>query len=129
MRAEGWLDARQAGRQVPLKLRNGNNHMRGFYIALQAALFSFAALAPFHVNAQNIVQLGYGRLVNNDFLGDLKDRGQTGSYVTSRIYGKSWGAHFQRALAKFWNFARRLILKHLTIWLTRLQGIDLTQDH
>lgn len=91
MRAEDWFDARQAGRQVTLKLRNGNIHMRGFYIAVKAAIISIAVFAPFHVNAQNIVQLGYGRLVNNDFLGDFKDRGQTGSYVSSRIYGKAWG--------------------------------------
>lgn len=35
-------------------------------------------------------QIGYGRLVNNDFYGDTRDRGQTGSYVSSRMMAKSW---------------------------------------
>lgn len=34
--------------------------------------------------------IGYGRLVNNDFIGDMKDRGQTGSIATSRIFGDDW---------------------------------------
>jgi hypothetical protein len=35
-------------------------------------------------------QIGYGRLVNNDFYCDTQDRGQTGSYVSSRMMAKSW---------------------------------------
>jgi len=34
-------------------------------------------------------RVGYGRLINNDFLGDFKDRDQTGSYVSSRLYARS----------------------------------------
>jgi len=58
--------------------------------AVKAAILGLALLAPASLGAGELTQLGYGRLVNNDFLGDLKDRGQTGSYVSSRIYGASW---------------------------------------
>ena len=51
---------------------------------------SFALLLPIQASAGDIVKLGYGRLINNDYIGDFRDRGQTGSYVSSRIYGKSW---------------------------------------
>lgn len=65
--------------------------MRGLRNVIKTAILSFAVLAPLDAVASEITQLGYGRLVNNDFLGDLRDRGQTGSYVASRIYGKTWG--------------------------------------
>lgn len=57
---------------------------------LRSFSVSCAVLLPTIVAAQDVVQLGYGRLITNDFLGDLKDRGQTGSYVSSRIFGKAW---------------------------------------
>lgn len=34
-------------------------------------------------------RVGYGRLITNDFLGDGRDRLQTGSYVSSRIYSRN----------------------------------------
>lgn len=41
---------------------------------------------PSSAHAQDWTSVGYGRIINNDFLGDLKDRGQTGSVQSSRIY-------------------------------------------
>jgi len=35
-------------------------------------------------------RLGYGRLVNNDFIGDFRDRWQTGSISSSRVWGRDW---------------------------------------
>lgn len=55
--------------------------MRQFLIAL-AALCAFAP----SVQAGEWNSVGYGRIINNDFLGDLKDRGQTGSIQSSRIF-------------------------------------------
>ncbi|WP_375264326.1 hypothetical protein [Planktotalea sp.] len=42
---------------------------------LRSFSVSCAVLLPTIVAAQDVVQLGYGRLITNDFLGDLKDRG------------------------------------------------------
>lgn len=36
------------------------------------------------------VRLGYGRLINNDFIGDTQDRWHSGSVASSRIYGAGW---------------------------------------
>lgn len=41
-------------------------------------------------SAQERTRLGYGRLINNDFLADTKDRWRTGSVVSSRVWGPSW---------------------------------------
>lgn len=35
-------------------------------------------------------RLGYGRLVNNDVFYDLRDRWQTSSFQSSRLYGPAW---------------------------------------
>lgn len=59
--------------------------MRHSWIAL-----ALLCLMPANAQAEDWSQIGYGRLINNDFLGDLKDREQSGSYVASRIYAKSW---------------------------------------
>ena len=56
------------------------------------------------VAAQDVVQLGYGRLITNDFLGDLKDRGQTGSYVSSRIFGKAWNGSLPDRAGEIFEF-------------------------
>lgn len=42
-------------------------------------------------SAQNREAIGYGRLINNDLLGDLDDRWQSGSVASSRVYGYGWG--------------------------------------
>lgn len=48
------------------------------------------ALAPFNATAQSRDYLGYGRLITNDFLGDGRDRGRTGSVASSRVWGPAW---------------------------------------
>ncbi len=40
--------------------------------------------------AQDRVTLGWGRLFNNDAIGDGKDRWRTGSYTVSRLRGPDW---------------------------------------
>lgn len=67
---------------------------------LRAALCGLVALAslalPLAAPAQadswlsSRQTLGYGRFFDNDFLGDNKDRWQTGSYTISVIRGPSW---------------------------------------
>jgi len=42
------------------------------------------------VVSQERVTLGWGRLLNNDAIGDGEDRWRTGSYVLSRVRGPSW---------------------------------------
>ena len=36
------------------------------------------------------VKLGYGRLINNDLIGELRDRWQTASFSSSRVMGYNW---------------------------------------
>ena len=40
--------------------------------------------------AEGRSRLGYGRIVSNDFIGDLQDRWQTGSLQSSRVWGHGW---------------------------------------
>jgi hypothetical protein len=54
-----------------------------------AACCLFAALAT-QPHAQERERLGYGRLVTNDLFGDGKDRWQTGSVASSRVWGSGW---------------------------------------
>lgn len=59
--------------------------------ALRAALLltlGLCSTAP--ALAQDRQTLGYGRLFNNDFLGDGQDRWRTGSYTLSVIRGPEW---------------------------------------
>ncbi len=94
-----------------LLARIGMDHMRGLHIALKAVVLSATLVFPSASVAQDLVQLGYGRLVNNDFLGDLKDRGQTGSYVSSRVYGKSWGGKLPVRPGKLLEFRLQADIK------------------
>lgn len=64
--------------------------MRLISSALACLWLIAVSVLPVAVHAADWVQLGYGRLVNNDYLGDFQDRGQTGSYVSSRMFGRSW---------------------------------------
>ncbi|MFY0682244.1 MAG: DUF2219 family protein [Thalassovita sp.] len=48
------------------------------------------ALLTSTATAQERSQLGYGRLINNDFIGDTQDRWRTGSVASSRVWGPSW---------------------------------------
>ncbi|MGH1412314.1 MAG: lipid A-modifier LpxR family protein [Pelagimonas sp.] len=60
-----------------------------FMIVALAALLVF--VLP--VSAQNREMLGHGRLVNNDLLGDFKDRWQSGSVASSRVIGFGWNGN------------------------------------
>lgn len=42
------------------------------------------------VTAEPRSLIGFGRLVNNDMLGDFNDRWRTGSLSSSRVYGPEW---------------------------------------
>ncbi|WP_295510838.1 lipid A-modifier LpxR family protein [uncultured Sulfitobacter sp.] len=44
--------------------------------------------------------LGYGRLITNDFLGDLQDRERTGSVTSSRVWGPEWTGTLPRQFGK-----------------------------
>lgn len=46
--------------------------------------------APANYGTPGRVVLGHGRLTNNDLLGDLDDRWQTGSVSSSRVVGRNW---------------------------------------
>lgn len=46
--------------------------------------------APLSALAEDRVTLGWGRLFDNDALGDMHDRWHTGSYTVSAIRGTSW---------------------------------------
>ncbi|GAA6206852.1 hypothetical protein NBRC116601_01450 [Cognatishimia sp. WU-CL00825] len=57
---------------------------------LAVAGLAFALLSPLKgANAQT--QVGYGRLIVNDFLGDGHDRWRSGSIAASHIFGTPWG--------------------------------------
>ena len=57
-------------------------------------LFSVMLIAflitPLSAEAGDRARLGYGRMITNDFLGDLEDRERTGSVVSSRVWGSDW---------------------------------------
>lgn len=61
----------------------------GFLKSILAAGLVFGAFtgAPLQAQAE---QIGYGRLVLNDFLGDGHDRWRSGSIVGSHLYGQPW---------------------------------------
>lgn len=85
--------------------------MNRFQIALQAVFLTALTALPMTLSAAETVQLGYGRLVNNDFIGDLKDRGQTGSYVSSRIYGKAWAGQLPTRAGEILEFRLQADIK------------------
>lgn len=45
---------------------------------------------PTLVQAEGRTKLGYGRLITNDYIGDGRDRWQSGSVTASRVYGRGW---------------------------------------
>lgn len=57
---------------------------------LIAALLMMVIVTPDDADAGDRSRLGYGRLITNDFLGDLQDRERTGSISTSRVWGPEW---------------------------------------
>lgn len=55
-------------------------------LAVMLTLFLYPATAA----AQGRETIGWGRLFNNDFLGDNRDRWRTGSFVLSKVVGPHW---------------------------------------
>ena len=51
------------------------------------------ALAPVTAFADGRAVLGWGRLFDNDAIGDLQDRWRTGSYTLSVVTGSHWSGH------------------------------------
>jgi hypothetical protein len=54
-------------------------------------------LSTASVEAQARESLGYGRLMTNDYFGDGKDRWRTGSWTTSRVWGRQRGGQLPPA--------------------------------
>lgn len=103
--------ARNTYERRALGAKSGMTYMYRFQNALKAICLSLICLTPVGVSADEIVQLGYGRLVNNDFLGDFQDREQTGSYVSSRIYGKAWAGKLPTRAGEFLEFRLQADIK------------------
>lgn len=59
--------------------------------AVPALSVTLALLAALPAHAQQSETLGWGRLLNNDALGDGEDRWRSGSYVLSMLRGSDWG--------------------------------------
>lgn len=70
-------------------MRGRNLGMSTMKNALIAAVVVIAGMAS-PIAAQDRVTLGWGRLFNNDAMGDSQDRWRTGSYTVSRLRGESW---------------------------------------
>jgi len=86
-------------------------NLQSVALILRSFSVACAVLLPTLVAAQDVVQLGYGRLISNDFIGDLKDRGQTGSYVSSRIFGKSWNGNVPERAGEVLEFRLQADIK------------------
>jgi hypothetical protein len=61
-----------------------------FMYRFLAAIFLALLLPITSATATERVRIGYGRLLNNDVIGDTQDRWRTGSYASSRIWGPEW---------------------------------------
>lgn len=59
------------------------------------------------VTAQDRELIGAGRLFNNDFFGDGRDRWRTGSYVLSMVTGPQWSASAARNLGDIIEYRLR----------------------
>lgn len=66
---------------------------------ISACLSALMVLLPVSASAeQGRETIGYGRLFNNDFLGDNKDRWRTGSNVISKVTGHGWDGQLPTAM-------------------------------
>ncbi len=61
-------------------------HVAGSLIAFALSLIMVAPAA----DAGERHNLGYGRLMTNDYFGDGQDRWRTGSWTSSRVWGSDW---------------------------------------
>ena len=58
--------------------------------ATAMAILIASAMAATETPAQERLRIGYGRLIVNDSAGELKDRWQSGSVASSRVWGYGW---------------------------------------
>lgn len=68
------------------------------FIALGLSVLSSAAAA------EQRTRLGYGRLIQNDFIGDGQDRWRTGNVVSSRVWGMGWDDELPTAFGDILEF-------------------------
>lgn len=59
-------------------------------MVLRALLIGLVLLGPQAAQAEDRVALGWGRMFDNDAIGDMQDRWQTGSYAVSQLRGPAW---------------------------------------
>lgn len=55
-----------------------------------AAICVALMVIPQDIQAQEHARIGYGRLINNDFIATGQDRWRTGSVQSSRLWGRGW---------------------------------------
>jgi len=74
---------------------------------LLPAIVAAAILSGMPAVAEDRVTLGWGRLFNNDFLGDGDDRWRTGSYTISNLRGTDWDGVLPTAPGELLEFRLR----------------------
>ena len=55
-----------------------------------AAICIAVMVIPLDAQAQTRERIGYGRMINNDFIATGQDRWRTGSVQSSRVWGRGW---------------------------------------
>lgn len=78
--------------------------MRGTWLTF---LLIFLCLAPMAEAQQGRENLGWGRLFNNDLLGDGSDRWRSGSYTMSNLRGYGWNGTLPSAFGDLLEFRGR----------------------
>lgn len=76
--------------------------IKALFAALVAAL---TVTQP--AGAEGRRTLGYGRLFNNDALGDRADRWRTGSYTISMVRGTGWEDRLPGTIGEIWEYRLR----------------------
>jgi hypothetical protein len=79
---------------------------RAAWAALVVAALA-AILAPARLEAEERMTLGWGRMFNNDALGDGADRWRTGGYTVSRVRGQSWTGELPSRFGEILEFRAR----------------------
>lgn len=62
------------------------------------------ALVPLGAAAAERQRLGYGRIFNNDFIGDGHDRWRTGNIASSRVWGPAWQGELPQEFGQVLEF-------------------------
>lgn len=75
----------------------GGRLFGGLMLRLFSVMLAALLITPSVSGAVDRTRLGYGRMITNDFLGDLQDRERTGSVVSSRVWGSDWSGRVPTA--------------------------------